>query len=102
MLWAAKRIGTSLLLVWLVITLVFLAIHLVPGDPAELLLSQGGAAPDPDSVAQLQEQLGSTGRCWSNMRAICGASRAAILASRCRTKRPSPIPSRTDCPGRWS
>ncbi len=58
MIWAAKRIGTSLLLVWLVITLVFLAIHLVPGDPAELLLSQGGAAPDPDSVTQLHEQLG--------------------------------------------
>jgi len=58
MIWAAKRIGTSLLLVWLVITLVFLAIHFVPGDPAELLLSQGGAAPDPDQVAQLHEQLG--------------------------------------------
>ena len=58
MIWAAKRIGVSLLLVWLVVTLVFLAIHLVPGDPAELLLSQGGAAPDPDTVAQLHEQLG--------------------------------------------
>ena len=58
MLWAAKRVGVSLLLVWLVVTLVFLAIHFVPGDPAELLLSQGGAAPDPDSVAQLHEQLG--------------------------------------------
>ncbi len=58
MIWMAKRIGVSLLLVWVVVTLVFLAIHLVPGDPAELLLSQGGAAPDPDAVAQLHEQLG--------------------------------------------
>lgn len=58
MSWAAKRIGVSLLLIWIVVTLVFLAIHCVPGDPAELLLSQGGAAPDPEAVAQLHEQLG--------------------------------------------
>lgn len=58
MLWVAKRVGVSLLLVWAVATVVFTAIHLVPGDPAELLLSQGGAAPDPASVAALREQLG--------------------------------------------
>ena len=32
--------------------------HLVPGDPAELLLSQGGVAPDPAAVAELREKLG--------------------------------------------
>jgi peptide/nickel transport system permease protein len=46
------------LLVWIVASIVFLAIHMVPGDPAELLLSQGGAAPDAAAVAQLREQLG--------------------------------------------
>jgi peptide/nickel transport system permease protein len=45
-------------LVWVVATIVFLAIHLVPGDPAELLLSQGGVAPDPGAVAELRAQLG--------------------------------------------
>jgi peptide/nickel transport system permease protein len=45
-------------LVLIVATLVFLAIHLVPGDPAELLLSQGGVAPDPATVAELREKLG--------------------------------------------
>jgi peptide/nickel transport system permease protein len=30
----------------------------VPGDPAELLLSQGGAAPDPAIVEDLRDQLG--------------------------------------------
>ncbi len=58
MLWVAKRVAVSVLLIWIVATAVFMAIHLVPGDPAELLLSAGGAAPDPDTVAQLRDQLG--------------------------------------------
>lgn len=57
-LWLLRRVGVSVLLVWVVATLVFLAIRLVPGDPAELLLSQGGMAPDPVSVTALREQLG--------------------------------------------
>lgn len=56
--WALRRVGISVLLVWIVATLVFLAIRLVPGDPAELLLSQGGVAPDPAAVQQLRDQLG--------------------------------------------
>lgn len=64
MLWALKRIGVSLLLVWVVASIVFLAIRFVPGDPAELLLAQGGASPDPDSVAQLHEQLGLDRPIW--------------------------------------
>jgi peptide/nickel transport system permease protein len=56
--WVLRRIGVSLLLVWIVASIVFVAIRLVPGDPAELLLQQGGAAPDPAIVAQLHEQLG--------------------------------------------
>jgi ABC-type dipeptide/oligopeptide/nickel transport system permease component len=58
MAWVLRRIGTSLVLVWIVASIVFLAIRMVPGDPAELLLSQGGSAPDPATVAQLHEQLG--------------------------------------------
>ena len=42
----------------MVATLVFLIIHLIPGDPAELLLSQGGVAPDPAAVEELRERLG--------------------------------------------
>ena len=56
--WVLKRIGIAALLVWVVATIIFMAIHLVPGDPAELLLSQGGAAPDPAAVQQLHDQLG--------------------------------------------
>jgi peptide/nickel transport system permease protein len=42
----------------IVVTIVFLTLHVVPGDPAEILLSTGGAAPDPIAVAELRTRLG--------------------------------------------
>jgi peptide/nickel transport system permease protein len=56
--YVVRRICVAAGLVLIVATLVFLAIHLVPGDPAELLLSQGGVAPDPATVVELREKLG--------------------------------------------
>jgi peptide/nickel transport system permease protein len=56
--YALTRIAVALGLIWAVVTLVFLIIHFVPGDPAELLLSQGGVAPDPAAVTELREKLG--------------------------------------------
>src|ERR1700674_5793026 len=56
--YAVRRLAVAVGLVWFVATVVFLAIHLVPGDAAELLLSQGGVAPDPAVVAELREKLG--------------------------------------------
>lgn len=58
MFWFIQRIAISLTLLWVVTTLVFLSIYMVPGDPAELLLSGEGGAPDPASIAMLREQLG--------------------------------------------
>jgi peptide/nickel transport system permease protein len=58
MSWLLRRLLTSVLLIWVVASIVFLAIRLVPGDPAELLLSQGGMAPDAAAVAELHAQLG--------------------------------------------
>jgi peptide/nickel transport system permease protein len=57
-IWVLKRIGVSILLVWIVASVVFMAVHLVPGDPAELLLSSGGLAPDPAAVEALRQRLG--------------------------------------------
>jgi peptide/nickel transport system permease protein len=56
--YALTRIAVALGLIWAVVTLVFLIIHFVPGDPAELLLSQGGVAPAPSAVAELRDKLG--------------------------------------------
>ena len=45
-------------------TLVFLLLHLIPGDPAELLLSQGNIAADPQAVAALREKMGLNAPLW--------------------------------------
>lgn len=58
MTWLLGRLGTSVILAFAVVTIVFLTLHLVPGDPAELLLSTGGITPDPAAVAELRERLG--------------------------------------------
>jgi peptide/nickel transport system permease protein len=64
MSWALRRILGAVILVWVVASIVFLAIRLVPGDPAEMLLSQGGIAPDPAAVADLRQQLGLDRPIW--------------------------------------
>ena len=53
-----RRLGIAVVLVWIIASIVFLAIRMVPGDPAELLLSTAGTVPDPSSVAELREKLG--------------------------------------------
>ncbi|WP_075205402.1 ABC transporter permease [Leucobacter musarum] len=55
----AKRLAMGVGLVLLVLTLIFSALHFVPGDPAVLLLSVGdGGAPTPEAVDRVREQLG--------------------------------------------
>ncbi len=56
--YALRRVGTAVTLIWLVASLIFMILHAIPGDPAELLLSQGGIAPDPGQVSELRQQLG--------------------------------------------
>jgi peptide/nickel transport system permease protein len=53
-----RRIGVAFGLIWLVATLIFLVLRMIPGDPAELLLSGGGIAPDPAQVLELRQRLG--------------------------------------------
>ncbi|MCL7466055.1 ABC transporter permease [Phaeovulum sp. NW3] len=56
--WFLRRIAQSIVMLWVVISLVFLSIHFVPGDPVELLLAQDGATPDPAMVEVVRGQLG--------------------------------------------
>jgi peptide/nickel transport system permease protein len=58
MRWLVRRVGVSVLLAGAVAVIVFMALHLVPGDPAEILLSTGGVSPDPAAVRELREKLG--------------------------------------------
>lgn len=58
MAYVLRRIAIALALIWVVATLLFLVLRLIPGDPAEMLLSSGGVAPDPAAVAELRERLG--------------------------------------------
>ncbi len=52
----SKRLLISIPVVWGVVTLTFLSVHLIPGDPAEVMLSQwGGSA---ENIAQLRKELG--------------------------------------------
>ncbi|MBL8839710.1 MAG: ABC transporter permease [Alphaproteobacteria bacterium] len=59
-----RRCLISLGLIYVVTTLLFLALHIVPGDPAELLLSGGGVAPAPETVAELRDRLGLNDPLW--------------------------------------
>lgn len=50
-----QRFVMSLPALWLVLTLVFLMIHIVPGDPVEQMLGEGAA---PGELTQLRHSLG--------------------------------------------
>ncbi len=50
-----KRFLLTLPALWLVLTLVFLMIHIVPGDPVEQMLGEGTA---PGQLSQLRHALG--------------------------------------------
>jgi peptide/nickel transport system permease protein len=51
----ARRAGSALLLLWLVITIVFTLVRLAPGDPAAFLVSPTASA---DEAARLRTELG--------------------------------------------
>ncbi len=51
-----RRFLSTLLVLWGVVTLTFFAIRLLPGDPATILVSQGGGSAE--EIAELQMQLG--------------------------------------------
>ena len=49
------RLALTLPVVWLVVSLVFLLIHLVPGDPVQMMLGEGAS---PTDLTALRHQLG--------------------------------------------
>ena len=59
-----KRTGLSLLLLFTVATILFLSIHLLPGDPALLILGGDTAQPTPEQVAMVRAKLGLDRPLW--------------------------------------
>lgn len=53
-----RRLGLSLLLLFLVATFLFFSIHLLPGDPALLILGGDSAQPTPEQIVRVRARLG--------------------------------------------
>lgn len=60
----AKRLLAGVALLFVVATVVFLAMQLVPGDPARTILTGTGATPTEAAVEALREQLGLNLPLW--------------------------------------
>lgn len=59
LIFIARRIGIGVVTAFLVLTLIFLAIHIVPGDPVVLLLtSPGSPAPSQEAIQEMRALLG--------------------------------------------
>jgi peptide/nickel transport system permease protein len=57
-IYLVRRLGLSALLLFLVATFLFFAIHLLPGDPALLILGGDSAQPTPEQIARVRSRLG--------------------------------------------
>ncbi|GAA2715430.1 ABC transporter permease [Micromonospora olivasterospora] len=64
LIYVAKRVAAGVVLLLVVVTLIFIAVHLVPGDPARTILTGTGSTPTEDAVAQLRTELGLNLPIW--------------------------------------
>lgn len=53
-----RRIATAVAMLWVVGTIIFSMLMIVPGDPAELLLTSGGGAVSEEAIANLRTKMG--------------------------------------------
>ncbi|MGM9474188.1 ABC transporter permease [Pseudarthrobacter sp. YS3] len=61
-----KRCLLGLFLAFIVLTLIFLSLHMVPGDPAEIILTgEGGGAASPEALAKVRTELGLDQSLWT-------------------------------------
>lgn len=54
----ARRLVSAAAMLFVVATLIFSILQVVPGDPAEMLLSSSGRSATPDVVASLRQKMG--------------------------------------------
>lgn len=65
-MWAylLRRAGLSLVLLFVVATILFFSIHLLPGDPVLLILGGDAAQPTPEQIATVRAKLGLDQPLW--------------------------------------
>ena len=59
-----RRVGVSLLLLFMVATILFFSIHLLPGDPILLILGGDTAQPTPEQIEMVRVKLGLDKPLW--------------------------------------
>jgi peptide/nickel transport system permease protein len=59
-----RRTGASLVLLFVVATILFFSIHLLPGDPTLLILGGDAAQPTPEQIATVRTKLGLDQPLW--------------------------------------
>jgi peptide/nickel transport system permease protein len=56
--WLGQRVAGAVIVLWAVATLIFFAIRLVPGDPAEAILGGPGSQASPAALALVRREYG--------------------------------------------
>lgn len=54
--WLARRVGAAAILLWLVATVIFIAIRLIPGDPAEAIMGGPGSQASAEALEAARQQ----------------------------------------------
>lgn len=83
-----KRLAVGLILLWVVATVVFLALHMVPGDPARTILTGTGATPTEEAIQNLREQLGLHLPLWEQYTRFLGQLLTGSLGESLRSGTP--------------
>ena len=66
-----RRILSGILVLWMVLTLVFILVHTVPGDPAQVI---AGELADVKTVNEIRAKLGLDQPLWTQY-GICSKGR---------------------------
>ena len=56
--WVARRFGGGLFVLWMVATVIFFALRLIPGDPVDAILGGPGSQASAEAVAQIRVEYG--------------------------------------------
>lgn len=62
--WLVRRIGSAVFVLWAVATLIFLAIRLIPGDPAEAIMGGPGSQASAAALEAARAEYGLDEPLW--------------------------------------